>query len=97
MLKVFPDMDIFLDVASLRSGEDWQQRLEDEIVRRDVFYLFWSYAAAQSKWIDWEWRTALRTKGMDYIDPVPLEPPDKAPPPTELSKLHFNEWTLHYR
>ena len=97
MLKVFPDLDIFLDVASLRSGEEWQQRLEHEIIRRDVFYLFWSSAAAQSKWVDWEWRTALRTKGIDYIDPVPLDSPDRVPPPAELSKLHFNEWTLHYR
>jgi hypothetical protein len=97
MLKVFPDLDIFLDVASLRSGEDWQQSLEHEIIRRDVFYLFWSYAAAQSKWVDWEWRTALRTKGIDCIDPVPLESPDRVPPPAELSKLHFDEWTLHYR
>ena len=30
------------------------------------------------------------------IDPrtVPLEPPSAAPPPDELSRLHFGDWTL---
>ena len=31
------------------------------------------------------------------IDPVPLEPPQSVPPPSELAGLHFNEWTLAYR
>ena len=86
-----------MDVVSLRSGERWQERLEEEITKRDVLYLFWSTAASQSTWVDREWRMALRTKGLDGIDPVPLETPDKAPPPQELAGLHFNEWTLQIR
>lgn len=97
MLKVLPDLDVFLDVTSLRSGEYWQNRLEEEIVTRDIFYLFWSVAARASSWVDWEWRTAMRTKGLDHIEPVPLDSPNKAPPPPELAKLHFNEWTLFFR
>lgn len=97
MQKLLPDLDIFLDVVSIRSGENWAKRLEDEIAQRDVFYLFWSSAASRSEWVEAEWRAALRLKGMDGIDPVPLEPPEKAPPPKELQGLHFNEWTLAYR
>jgi hypothetical protein len=97
MLKLLPELDIFLDVASLRSGENWEKRLENEIKIRDVFYLFWSSAASKSQWVEKEWRTALLTKGIDYIDPVPLEPPNMVPPPPELSSLHFNEWTLAYQ
>lgn len=97
MLKVLPDLDVFLDVTSLRSGEYWQIRLEEEIVTRDIFYLFWSVAARESTWVDWEWRTAMRTRGLDYIEPVPLDSPIKAPPPPELAKLHFNEWTRFFR
>lgn len=97
MLKLLPELDIFFDVASLRSGDNWEMRLEKEIKTRDVFYLFWSGAASKSPWVEKEWRTALLTKGIACIDPVPLEPPDKVPPPPELSSLHFNEWTLSYQ
>ena len=97
MLSVVPDLDIFVDVMSLRSGERWEERLEQEILNRDVLYLFWSGAARRSPWVDREWRIALRTKGLDGIDPVPLEPPHISPPPQELASLHFNEWTLHFR
>src|SRR5262249_35737413 len=40
MLSVVPDLDIFMDVVALRSGERWQERLEEEITGRDVLYLF---------------------------------------------------------
>ena len=63
----------------------------------DVFYLFWSAHASASKWVEREWRTALRTGGLDFIDPVPLQPPEDAPPPPELAGLHFNDWMLAFR
>lgn len=95
MLKVRPDLDIFVDVASLRSGEKYEQRLMEEIARRDILYLFWSQAARRSKWVKKEWRAALAAHGIDAINPVPLQPPEIAPPPRELGKrLHFSDWTL---
>lgn len=97
MQKLLPDLDVFLDIASLRAGENWSERLEREIAERDAFFLFWSGRAARSEWVEREWRMALRLKGLEAIDPVPLEPPAKAPPPRELGALHFNEWTLAYR
>jgi HEAT repeat protein len=97
MQQVARDLDIFVDVVSLRSGERWEERLESEILDRDVLYLFWSRAASASPWVDREWRTAYRAKGLDGIEPVPIEPPDVSPPPLELSSLHFNDWTLEVR
>ena len=95
--KVLPELEIFLDVASLRSGEKWAERLEREIANRDVFYLFWSASASTSKWVEREWRAALKARGIDYIDPVPLVDPKTVPPPPELaSALHFNDWVLAY-
>jgi hypothetical protein len=39
-----------------------------------------------------EWRYGLQTKGIDFIDPVPLVDPRKAPPPKELADYkHFND------
>lgn len=97
MQKLIPALDVFVDIVSIRSGENWARRLEAEIERRGAFYLFWSEAASRSEWVEREWRTALRLKGLDGIDPVPLESPKKAPPPAELRALHFNEWTLACR
>jgi hypothetical protein len=95
--KVAPNLDIFLDVAKLRAGEDWERRLWKEIPARDVFYLFWSQRAKASEWVEKEWRCALKERGVEFIDPIPLETPDLAPPPKELSAKHFNDWTLAFR
>jgi len=96
MQKITP-VDVFLDVLSLRSGDHWQNRIVEEIDRRDVFYLFWSQAAKESQWVEKEWRTALERKGVDFIDPVPLAPPDVVAPPTELAdRLHFNDWVFGF-
>ena len=96
MLKVIPDLDLFVDVLDLRSGDRWEARLQQEIAARDMFYLFWSIAASRSRWVDRERRAALALRGLDHIDPVPLQPPTVAPPPPELAALHFNEWTLAF-
>jgi hypothetical protein len=87
-------VDVFLDVLSLRAGDDWEQRLHDNIRSRDVFYLFWSRAARDSAWVDKEWRYALAQRGIGYIHPVPLADPREVPPPTELASRHFNDVLL---
>jgi len=96
MQKIVPDLEVFLDVAKLRSGDDWESRLWHVIPEQDVFYLFWSRAARGSTWVEKEWRCALKARGQSFIDPVPLEPPDVAEPPEELKKKHFNDWVLAY-
>lgn len=90
-------LDIFTDCLDLRPGEGWKERLETEIPRRDIFLLFWSRAAASSKWVGWEWQTALAKKGVVAIHPMPLEAPQLAPPPPELASLHFNDRYLIVR
>lgn len=94
--KILPELDVFLDVVSLRSGQDWEQELWRVIPASDIFYLFWSSHARQSEWVEKEWRCALRERGLEFIDPVPLEPPQVSPPPPELSSLHFNDWELAF-
>jgi hypothetical protein len=97
MLKVAPDLDVFLDVASLRSGQHWARRILEEVPSRDVFFLFWSEAAHRSEWVEREWRCALERRGIEYIDPVPLVSPEQVPPPPELAEhLHFNDWMLAF-
>lgn len=92
--QVRPDLDLFLDVDSLRSGEDWKARLHAEIDRRDVLYLCWSRAAKNSPYVEMEWQYALARKGIDCVEPIPLEPAENCPPPSELAELHFNNRLL---
>lgn len=94
MKKVRPDMDIFFDIESLRSGQRWEEVLKREIENRDVLFLCWSRYARESKWVDMEWRYALESKGEDSIEPIPIEPPDICPPPIELQQKHFNDKML---
>ncbi len=91
MKKIAPQLDVFVDALSLRSGDDWEKKLKEYVPTKDVFFLFWSKAASSSSWVKNEWEMALRERGIEYISPVPLDEPDIAPPPEELSKLHFND------
>ena len=94
--KIAPDLDIFWDRDSLVSGQDWEIKLKQHVASKDIFYLFWSEEAAQSEWVDREWKMALDKRGLEYIDPVPLCDPRDAPPPAELGSLHFNDKYLMY-
>ncbi len=95
MQKICPEMDIFFDINSLHSGEYWEQTLRREIDRRDVLFLCWSRNASKSEWVEKEWRYALERKGLDGIEPLPIEPADVCPPPPELGSMHFNDMMLY--
>lgn len=95
--KVRPDLELFMDLEKLRSGQNWREVLKREIEQRDILYLCWSAKARVSEWVDFEWRHMYRKRGIDYIDPIPLESPKICPPPTELSNLHFDERWIYYR
>jgi hypothetical protein len=96
MQKVMPSLEVFLDAMSLRSGENWGRRLFEEIPKADIFYLFWCRHARESRWVRREWRCAFKAKGIDFIDPIPLESPKNAPPPEELKGKHFNDPILAF-
>ncbi|MFX0032559.1 MAG: TIR domain-containing protein [Candidatus Hodarchaeota archaeon] len=82
--------DVFVDCLSMNPGEKWEQKIYEKILESDTFLLFWSSAAKQSVWVKKEWTYAL-IKGLNFIQPVPLEDPKTAPPPKELESLHFHD------
>ena len=99
MMKAAPDLEIFMDIKDIKSGEFWKERLKDFIRDSDVFYLFWSSHAKNSYWVNREIKCAIRclkNKGESFISPIPLESPDISPPPDELKDLHFNDPILPY-
>lgn len=96
MQAAYEGLDVFVDVMSLRSGQSWEPELVKHISEADVFYLFWCHHAKASEWVSKEWHLALQARGLEFIDPVPLEAPDKAPPPQELAAKHFNAPVLAF-
>ncbi|MBR6670049.1 MAG: toll/interleukin-1 receptor domain-containing protein [Ruminococcus sp.] len=88
------DLNVFLDVESLRCGENWKNRIHNEIDKCDILYLCWSHYAKESEWVDEEWRYAYNHKGEEFIEPIPIEMPDVCPPPNELKHKHFNDKIL---
>lgn len=88
---------IFWDKMNLQPGQPWEEELDKAIKDTEVFMLFWSANAKASEWVAWEWKTALKYKGIDFIEPHPLEDPSISPPPEELKALHFNDKYLFFR
>ena len=89
----------FQDVMNLKPGELWEKSLYKEIDHCDVFYLFWSSSAKNSKWVKEEYRYAqnLQSSGKEIeIIPIPIEGPPTPLPPDELSHLHFNDGFLYF-
>jgi TIR domain len=90
-------IDFFQDLLNLSPGERWEQRLFTEIDNCDMFLLFWSHHAQQSKWVIFEAEHALqRAKiapedGVPEIVPYLLEGPPPPLPPVSLKDIHFND------
>jgi hypothetical protein len=90
----------FQDLLSLEPGERWERALYRHIDESDLFLLFWSTAAKESKWVMEEVRYAISRKGSDEsappeILPVIIEGPPPVAPPNELAHLHFNDYLLY--
>jgi len=96
METAYKGLSVFVDVVNIRSGQNWEKELTRRINESDVFYLFWCRHASASEWVAKEWHLAFAAKGGDFIDPVPLEPPQLAPPPQELIGKHFNDPLLAF-
>ncbi len=88
-VRISAGLDIFLDCLSLHPSDEWKPQLAQAIRERDLFLLFWSQEAAQSKWVTWEWETALAQKGREALQIHPLETGVK--PPEQLRDLHFGD------
>jgi len=94
--KIAPHLEFKMDIKDIKSGEKWKESIRKFIETSDIFYLFWSKNAKDSLWVEKEWKCALKLKGIDFIDPIPLDSPENVPPPVELTEKHFNDWTLAY-
>ena len=83
-------MTYLRDVITLRSGEDWSQRLLELIDEATVFQLFWSAESAKSPHcrMEWEYAFNLNREATHFLRPVYWSQP-MPPPPAMLQHLHF--------
>ena len=91
----------FQDLLSLEAGEQWEPAIYRYIDECDVFYLFWSTAAKESKWVEKEVQRALKRKGDKFDAPpeimaVPIEGPPPVAPPPYLEAIHFDSKFLYF-
>lgn len=94
-IKIAAGIDIFQDCLDLNPGEEWKPRLDSEIRDRDIFLLFWSQSASESKWVLWELDTAMKEKGEQALQIHPLDPGLKPPP--GLDKLNIGSNAMWVR
>lgn len=94
-IRIAAGIDVFLDCMDLNPSEEWEPRLRQEIERRELFILFWSQAAAQSKWVTWEWEHALALKGQASMQVQPLE--NGVTPPRRLRQVHLADPSMDVR
>ena len=81
--------DRFLqDCVDLRSGEAWSAGLARLIEQSNVFQLFWSTNAMQSRFVEREWTYALGLDRPGFVRPTYWEEPMPAPP-LPLEGVHF--------
>lgn len=82
--------DFLRDVNVLKSGQDWNDGLYQLIEQADIFQLFWSSTAADSKYVEREWQYAhsLDRDETNFIRPVYWQEPMPTVPEL-LSSIHF--------
>lgn len=93
-------IEVFQDVLDLEPGDRWEKELYRNIDECDLFLLFWSTDAKESKWVLKEALYALERQGKDGLNPpeiipVIIEGPPPVSPPDELQHLHFNDKLLY--
>jgi hypothetical protein len=90
-------IEVKIDKDILRAGDKWNEKLIDSIDESDVFQLYWSTKAKDSKYVTEEWEHALKIsdkKEERFIRPCYWEDPLPTPP-EELSNIHFQRVNIN--
>ena len=70
-------LQVFVDSQSISYGSDWRVALIDAIEKAERIMLFWTAAAAASRWVTREWQLALKHGKKvvpTLLDDTPLPP-----------------------
>ncbi|MAS33637.1 MAG: hypothetical protein CL610_06510 [Anaerolineaceae bacterium] len=85
--------DVFFDIESIRTGENWRTTVKAALDQTDFVQLFWSQHSATSRNVQFEWEYFLTTHCTDEncegrLRPVYWEEPLPAIP-RELRRINF--------
>jgi hypothetical protein len=83
-------MKFLRDIETLRSGEKWNPALLAMIERANIFQLYWSPAAKRSRYVEQEWRHALKQEKNHFIRPLYWKVPMPQPPRGNCSPRWFS-------
>lgn len=89
-LTAFSGAEFFVDRDGLVMSEHWSEGLQRAILEKEVFLLFWSRNAEDSKEVRKEWEFALERKGLKAMQVHLLELIDPRTMPTPFNKLHLD-------
>jgi hypothetical protein len=84
--RAMPKLVVYTGSLELPTREEGLAPLLDHISERDVFYLFWSAAAAASQRVEREWRYAMRLRGRDFVETIGCSQSPETPLPPELAR-----------
>ncbi|HEX2211219.1 MAG TPA: toll/interleukin-1 receptor domain-containing protein [Longimicrobium sp.] len=84
-------LEVFVDVVSLRMGDEWNPELDRHIRESDRFLLFWSENTPKSKWVTWERQKAVELHGEDVLELHLLRYTPINQVPVDLRRYHFND------
>lgn len=79
--------EVFRDNESMVPGEEFNERIVQEIKGKDIFCLFWSKNAADSPYVEKEWSLAVELN--KAIQPVVIAKPYPPFPPQLGERFHF--------
>lgn len=91
---------VYIDCESLRSGDQWNERLREMIKESNIFQLLWSKNSARSPFCQQEWAYALTLvdqKPPRFIRPVYWSEKLDPEPPPELTSFHFVHIPIHFQ
>lgn len=90
-------IDYFQDVMTLEPGDRWHRKLAG-IDQCDLFLLFWSKHAKESRWVRHGVEDALARQGADELAAPEIRPVilERVEPWQELSPLHFDDRVLYF-
>ncbi len=88
-IEISTSMNVYVDCIDLHTGEEWNPQLEKKIKDNDLFLLFWSKNAENSKWVKWELEAAKANKAKNQLKMHPLEPWLTAP--EGIDNIHIND------
>lgn len=86
--SLYPNREIFYDSISIQPGDSIIGKMSDGLNQNNIFFLFWSLEASQSKMVEREWQSAL-SKSLNNQTKLVVVILDRTPLPEIMKDLKY--------